>query len=152
MLSEHFEVFRKALVGQHLSHMWRGYGSAIFLEFGALREVKNRKRGISLQGQLTIMISWSWRVEDQTSILCGSWSDEELWHPTFQRLLHHPVTDLQLFGKLPELSIGFSNNMSVLSFMTNEGQPQWTIFENASENSGARAWITVEDGVVVRET
>jgi hypothetical protein len=73
------ETFRDALIGLPLSHVWRGYGSAIFLEFGRLTP-RTRRSGEAgnPRGELGLMIQWSWRIEDTVSILCGSWSQEHL--------------------------------------------------------------------------
>jgi hypothetical protein len=40
------------------------------------------------------MIQWSWRIEDTVSILCGSWSQEHLWEPTFDLLRNKAVVEL----------------------------------------------------------
>jgi hypothetical protein len=73
------------LVGMKVSHLWRGYGSAIFLEFGNLSPGSARRDGSpgNPMGEITIGIEWSWRIENATSIICGSWSEEELWAPAF---------------------------------------------------------------------
>ena len=49
--------FLVALRGEPVTHAWRGYGSAIFLEFGALRE-RPRRDGTpgSPEGDLGLMI------------------------------------------------------------------------------------------------
>lgn len=79
------EHFREAAKGMAVSHIWRGHGSALFIEFGELTS-GTRKRGDGspgpLEGQIGLMIEWSWRIEDERSIVCGSWSDDELWKPT----------------------------------------------------------------------
>lgn len=126
-----FENLRRALLGTELGHVWRGHGSALFLEFGQLRPGKRRRDGTSGTpvGDFTLMIEWSWRVEAATSIVCGSWSDEELWPPTFGRLIGARVSDVELFGRLPEISVGLTNGMFVASFMTSEGDPEWAIID-----------------------
>jgi hypothetical protein len=75
------------------------------------------------------MIQWSWRVEDANSILCGSWSEEPLWKPTFDLLRNKTVAELSVVGRLPEIVISLSESLYVLSFMTAEGDPQWTLFD-----------------------
>jgi hypothetical protein len=40
------EQYRRRLIGLNLAHVWRGYGSAIFLEFGELRERKTANHAI----------------------------------------------------------------------------------------------------------
>ncbi len=150
MVPDPFRSFETALIGKPVTHVWRGYGSALFLEFGALTEcmVGKKHPRKSLHGEYSIMIEWSWRIEDASSILCGSWSDEVLWQPTFERLLDRPVVGLSVWGRLPELVIDLADGLSVISFMTADGQPSWTIFERSLSGETSR-WITVEDGKIV---
>src|SRR5580692_9744988 len=96
------QIFRDALIGLPVSHFWRGYGSAIFLEFGRLtpRTRRSGKAG-NLRGELGLMIQWSWRIENAASILCGSQSEERLWEPTFDLLRNKLVAELSVAGRLP---------------------------------------------------
>lgn len=73
-------AFAAPLIGLPVAHSWRGYGSAIFLEFGALT-AQTRMNGTPAnpRGEMGLMIQWSWRIEGRRSILCGSWSDEARW-------------------------------------------------------------------------
>src|SRR5687767_6475671 len=91
------------LVGMTVSHLWRGYGSAIFLEFGALSPGSVRRDGTPGNpiGEIAIGIEWSWRIEEETSIICGSWSKEELCEPAFDLIRNAQVTGLSLFGRIP---------------------------------------------------
>lgn len=124
----------------------------MFLEFGKLKEVVRPRSGRhNLQGDYSIMVEWSWRVEGETSILGGSWSDEQLWPTISEALRGRFVHEINVFGKLPELLIQLSGNVNVVTFMTAEGQPQWTIFENTPDSEGGPNWITVEDGQIVRQ-
>jgi len=75
------------------------------------------------------MIGWSWRIEGPSTILCGSWSDEELWHPTFQKLLGQTVVEISTFGRLPEIAVSLSDGLHIASFMTFEGDPDWALFD-----------------------
>jgi hypothetical protein len=54
------QPFRHALIGLPLSCLWRGYGSAIFLEFGRLT-ASYRRSGESTNptDELGLMIQWS---------------------------------------------------------------------------------------------
>jgi hypothetical protein len=36
---------------------------------------------------MTLMIQWSWRIENKRSIICGSWSEEEYWQQAFAAML-----------------------------------------------------------------
>jgi hypothetical protein len=129
------QTFRDPLIGLPLSHLWRGTGSAIFLEFGRLT-VRTRRDGTTgnPRGEFGLMIQWSWRIEDSTSILCGSWSEEPLWEPTFDLLRNKAVLELCLFVRLPEIAVALSENLYVSSFMTAEGDPQWVLFDRQAAN------------------
>ena len=122
------KAFTSGLRGKRVSHVWRGYGSALFLEFGKLAETRklNGKRGQPV-GEVTLMIEWSWRVENKTSILGGSWSNERRWPKLFERLVGRKVKSVELFGRLPEVAVALSNGLRVISFMTADGQPSWAV-------------------------
>ena len=89
------------------------------------------------------MIHWSWRIENAASILCGSWSEEPLWVPTFDLLRNKVVVELSVVGRLPEIVVGLSDGFYVSSFMTAEGDPQWSLFDR---RSGTVRWLCVRDG------
>lgn len=127
-------TFRDALIGLPLSHFWRGHGSAIFLEFGRLTPT-TRRTGVTgnPRGELSLMVEWSWRIENRTSILCGSWSDEHLWEPTFDLLRNRAVVDLSVVGRLPEVVVALAEDRYVSSFMTAEGDPSWALFDRRGD-------------------
>src|SRR5438046_2641291 len=111
--------FQDVLIGMPVSHIWRGHGSALFLEFGNLsNNVGGDGKVREPTGELGVMIEWSWRIEHAQSILCGSWSDEALWQPTFDRLLGRVIVGVDLFARIPELTIAFKGNLHLASFMT----------------------------------
>jgi hypothetical protein len=150
MASSTLQRYRDTLVGMKLTHTWRGHGSAIFLEFGALAQ-RMRLDGSpgETEGELGVMVQWSWRIEGGHSIICGSWSDDDLWEPALLRLQSSTVENLDVFGKLPELAVALSNGHSVVSFMTSEGDPQWALFDRRSPT---RRWLCVRDGRLIEET
>lgn len=113
-----------------VSHVGRGHGSALFIELGALAP-RTRRDGSAGEpgGEVGLMIEWSWRIEDGQSIACGSWSDEDLWSPTFARLIGRMVENVSTFGRLPEVMVRLSGDLHVASFMTAEGDPAWTLFD-----------------------
>lgn len=93
------------------------------------------------------MIEWSWRIETETSIVCGSWSDDKDWASAFVPLIGRAVEDVTLHGRLPELMVALSGGRYVSSFMTAAGQPAWVIFEN-TDSGGQPRWIRIEAGTV----
>lgn len=140
------QTFRDPLIGLPLSHLWRGHGSAIFLEFGRLTaSIRTRRDGTPYdpEGEFGLMIQWSWRVENTASILCGSWSEESLWEPTFDLLRNKTVAELSVVGRLPEIVIALSEGLYVSSFMTAEGDPQWALFDR--RNATLRT-LSVQEG------
>lgn len=120
--------FIDALIGKTVSHVWRGHGSAIVLEFGVLTP-RTRIGAASGQavGELSLMIQWSWRIERPRSILGGSWSSEGRWPGMFEKLKDATVSEVQINGQLPEICVALSNGLRVASFMTTEGQPEWAV-------------------------
>lgn len=121
--------FLGLLQGKVVSHVWRGYGSTMFVEFGDLVPGRPRRDGTigNPTGELTLMIQWGWRIERERSIYGGSWSSERRWPTMFRKLIGATVTDAELFGRLPEISVGLSTGLHVVSFMTAEKQPEWAI-------------------------
>jgi hypothetical protein len=131
MTTPSFEDFRRALIGLDVSHAWLGYGSALFLELGRLKPGRPRRDGAigNPKGDITVMIEWSWRIEESVSIICGSCTGKERWRPTLDLLLGATVVDISLFGRLPEISLHLSNGLFVVSFMTDEGDPEWALLD-----------------------
>jgi hypothetical protein len=150
---EIFGAFASPVIGLPVSHVWRGYGSALFLEIGRLHQPR-RKNGsmlrpdgtpLQLRGEWTVMIEWSWRIEGPRSILCGSWSDEKRWPRAFGLLKNANIISAKVFGNLPEIEIILSNNVRVLSFNTSNGDPAWSLLDKREPPT---RWISVERGVL----
>lgn len=133
-----FESFSSSLIGLPVSRVWQGYGSAIFLEFGDVQPRRRRDGSPgNPRGQWTLMIEWSWRIEGKRKIWCGSWSDGERWPRAFSRLQGAKVVSASLFGRLPEIALRLSNGLSVVSMMTAEGDPAWSLI--ARDHGGSKS-------------
>lgn len=142
--SEAFESFRSNLIGSRISHVWRGYGSAISIEIGNLTPIVNKMgRPLQPEGTMSLWVEWSWRIEDDNSILCGSWSEEELWEPALERFKEAQITSCELFGALPEIALTVDSGLRFLSFSTTDGQPQWHFIDKRTETT---RWFSVRDG------
>lgn len=139
-----FLALAAQLEGIEVTQLWRGHGSALFLELGTLapRQRRDCSPGHP-EGEVSLGIEWSWRIENANAIVCGSWSDEKLWELTFQLLRNRKVEQLKLFGRLPEVSLSLSGDLHLLSFSTTEGQPQWSI---ADRRGNDHVWFSVRDG------
>lgn len=125
-----FDSFTQPLIGLPVSNVWRGHGSALFLEFGALDAPRVRKDGSAAPagGQMSLMVEWSWRIEGRHSIIAGSWSDERTWSRAFRCLTGATVREAKLFGRLPEIELVLSNDARLLSF-NSPGDPCWMLFD-----------------------
>lgn len=144
--TEAFEAFAASLIGLPISHVWRGYGSAIFIELGKLQPVARRDGSPGNPvGEVSLGIEWSWRIEDQTSIRCGSWSEEVLWEPALDTLRAAQIARCELFGFLYEVAITTEGGVRFLSFSTTDGQPQWHFVDR---RDGPAPWFTVRDGML----
>ncbi len=141
---ETFDRFAASLIGLPISHLWRGYGSALFIEFGKLHPVANLDGSSGHpEGEVSLGVEWSWRIEDRTSIRCGSWSEETLWEPAFDMLRHTQVAKCELFGVLPEVSVNTDGGIRFLSFSTTDGQPRWHFVDR---RDGPPRWFSVREG------
>ncbi|WHI44681.1 hypothetical protein ACJJIW_05465 [Microbulbifer sp. JMSA004] len=96
------------LQGAKVSYAWRGHGSAIFLELG---ELTQSKRGNNPSGDQTIMIEWSWRLENKDSILLGSWSDPDEIKRFPKLLVDTNIKKIDFFSRIPELEISLSKDL-----------------------------------------
>ncbi|MGH6613742.1 hypothetical protein [Sphingomonas sp.] len=142
--AEQFEILAAGLIGEPISHMWRGHGSAVFIEIGELSPwTKNDGSPGDPEGRVLLGVEWSWRIQDEKSIRCGSWSDETLWEPGFDQLRGISIRDCTLFGALPEIQLTTQTGVSFMSFSTTDGQPQWRIVDRRGERN---RWFTVRDG------
>ena len=117
----------------------------MFLEFGELSKTRklNGKRGQPF-GDLSLMVEWSWRVENKNAILGGSWSNERRWPRLFKRLVGSKVKSVELFGHLPEIAVNLSNGLRVVSFMTADGQPSWVVIAHKPSNGS----LSVKGGML----
>jgi hypothetical protein len=144
-----FDAFVSPLIGLPVAHVWQGHGSAIFLEFGTLTpRVRRDGSPGHPEGEMGLMVEWSWRIEGWRSILCGSWSDEERWPRAFACLTKATVAGATTFGRLPEIDLALSTGVHVVSLMTATGDPVWTLFDR---RGGRDRWLCVRRGRLIVE-
>lgn len=128
-----------------VSHVWFGHGSALFLELGALSDGRKRRKDGSVgnaQGEITVMVDFSWRVERQRSILCGSGDSKKSWASASKKLLGASVLSAQVVGRIPELELKLSNGLWLVTFTHYEGQPTWAVGFKAL----GLGWLCVKGG------
>ena len=153
--NKEFDELIKPIVGLPISWVWRGYGSAIFLEIGELtsEKKKSRKDGkewISYTGQYGVMIEWSWRIERPKSIYFGSWSTVKVIDNRLMNLKDKTIEKIEVSGRLPELIIKLSGGLWIHSFMMAEGQTQWCLF--LDRKTVPHQWLKSEYGRLFKES
>jgi hypothetical protein len=63
--------------------------------------------------------------------------------PTFDLLRNKPVVELSAVGRLPEIVVALTEGLYVSSFMTAEGDPQWSLFDR---RGGTLRTLSILDG------
>ena len=107
-----------------ISQVSRGYGSAIFLELG---ELKENVKGLSPFGESTVSIEWSWRIENKNSIILGSWSEDHEIDKVTSILHGLTIKNITFFARLKEIQLELNKGYWLSSFATAEGNPEWSI-------------------------
>lgn len=115
---EEAQLFVTPYIGMRLSRVRQGNGSAIFFEIGELTDNK---------GELTVMIEWSWRVENIEEIIFGSFSEPSEFPAQLEKLEGLTLKGLSFQSRLPEVVLELSGSMWVCSFSTVEGDPEWAL-------------------------
>ncbi|MBJ2154019.1 hypothetical protein [Paracoccus sp. IB05] len=139
-----FTTLASSMAGLSINHVWRGHGSAVFLEIGALTPTLRRDGSAgNPEGQIGLTLESSWRIEDNYSIICGSWSDDSLWQPSFDRLKIGRIVNCDLFGALPEVAITTDGGVRFVSFSTTDGQPQWSLVDRRNKPD---RWLSIRGG------
>jgi hypothetical protein len=135
-----------------IGHVWRGYGSALFLELGSLtpRFLANGRRMRNDCGEFTAGIEWSWRIEDANRILAGSWSEESHWDTFFRQVLGTTLVGISLFARIPEIELDLSNGLHLCSMMTAEGDPAWHISNHIDAHKSIS--VSIHDGILCWES
>ena len=143
---EDFEKFIKdKVVGIPITHMWRGYGSSIFFEIGNLSQPVELDDTGQPEGKMSIGVEGNWRIEIGNSIDAGSGDHIQILDEVLYSLSGCSISDITLFGSIPELEIIISNNCRFLSFSTTRGQPEWYIVDRTTD---CERWISIKNGVL----
>lgn len=128
---DRFRELTRPLIGLPISCAERGFGSAVMLELGEVtyhtRIYPRRGEFIHTEGEVSLLLEWSWRVEGPGSIQFGSWSTNPRITRGVASLQGHTILEVGLDGRLPELVLTLDGKRWLHTFMTAEGQPRWSI-------------------------
>ena len=145
-MDEQFNSIRTALLGLPLSNVWRGHGSALFLEFGNLTE-RTRVNGTigNSWGQISVGLEFSWRIEFDRVIVCGSGGNREIWDTHLKRIRGATAATLSVFGRVPELCLELSTGHRLLTFSLDESGPEWALTDRRGSED---IWLYFEKGTI----
>jgi hypothetical protein len=123
---EEFPMLIAPLVGLRVALPWKSYGSMVFLELGQLTAVDSTRRD-HLVGEATISVTWDWRVEHNSSVLYGSSNTGPRIERGLSGLLGVTIASMSVAGRVPELTVSFSNGHVLRSMIMVTGEPEWMI-------------------------
>ena len=124
------EKILTGLVGLPVSHVWFSDHSVVYLELGDLKpNPKQRGDGSQMNpnGEMSIYCGYDWRIEDHNSIVCSRDNPDKTRKNVFESLKDTEVIEVGLFGRIPELSVGFSSGLWLATYGLSEGDPDWTV-------------------------
>ena len=119
-----------SLVGHTVSHIWFGDYSALYLELGELTPSKLIRRDGSSgnpRGEFTVYTGFDWRIERPRSVYGSRDCTRRRQKTITAKLLGTRVTSAGVYGRLPELQIGFSSGMWLTTFGIGRGDPDWSV-------------------------
>lgn len=132
----------QGLIGLSVSLPWKGYGSAIFLELGDLVQRCGGRRRIRDEGEACIHIGWDWRCEAGNRVLFGSSNRRPAIEHGIQALRSSKITSIVINGKVPELSVDFSNGYRLISAAMLPDGSEWSV------RFGESSYLLVAKGVL----
>ena len=121
-MSINFSDAVKPLVHKPVGRVWKGYGSAIFLEIGQLTP-ETFRGSESLHGDFCISIEWDWRVELGSNILFGSSNSRPEIVEQLHKLENSSIQSIQMVGHIPELLISLSTGYRIHTMSMVDGEP-----------------------------
>ncbi|MDB2686815.1 DUF3027 domain-containing protein [Mariniblastus sp.] len=134
-----FSELTRPLIGQPITHAWKGYGSAIFLEIGELDSSQRRDNAC----EHCIAIEWDWRVEFDGKVLFNSSNSTPIISDRVAQLKDAEIKSITHYGDIPELLIHLSTGHRIRTAVMATGDPEWSI------RVGGGAWLHVVDGALV---
>ena len=117
-----FQKLIAPLIGMTISHPWKGYGSTIFLELGALTEGRNNPKG-----DACITVEDDWRVENDQSIVFGSSESASEISRSLPSIAGLKIRDIFVDGAPPEICVHLTNGNRLRTMAAAPGDPQWSI-------------------------
>ena len=124
------ETLLTDLIGMPVSHVWFSDYSVFYLELGILTPNEKRRRDgsqMNPRGQMATYAGFDWRIERPLSIFCSRDSSRRQRESICQSLVGTKITEATPFGRIPELSVGFSSGVWLTTFGLSRGDPDWRV-------------------------
>lgn len=121
-----FNNLVRPLLSMEVSLPWRGIGTAVFIELGELQPM-SRPRQKGQDGEACVSSLWDWRIENEKKIICGSSNSRPKMENAIGSLKHLKIKAITIDGRIPELTVHFSNGKLLRSIAMASGDPQWNI-------------------------
>lgn len=137
-----FQKETEQILGLPINYVWRGHGTALFIEFGDLAKEEGRNHP---QGEFSLMLDCDWRIEKPRSILIGSYYSTKRIDNQIKKLVGCKVAKIEIIGYLPEIIISLSPNFRIVSFTSYNNQPDWGLF------LPDKSWLCCKRGKIIRE-
>ena len=152
-----FDKDLSGLTDMKVSHVWLGYGDALFLECDRLKKEKqalSKKDGTFktlLVGQVTFMLSCAWRVENRYTVAYGIDSGQRMLSHRTKKMVGSSIESVKTTGRIPELTIALQNGQVIRTFQSFKGPPQWSIgFDDLALINIEPEWKTNDVSVWLR--
>ena len=123
---EEFNALVQPLIGLVVSRPWKSDGAALYLELGTLRPYET-PRGPRTRGEAHVFAGYVWRVEDGTKILYGSSTDRGEIESAITLLQNTTLQTMSASGRVPELTLEFSNGQCLRTMAVGTGDPEWSV-------------------------
>jgi hypothetical protein len=123
---EEFQALVQPLIGLPVSRPWKSDGAALYFELGTLTSYET-PRGLRAKGEAHIFAGWTWRVEAGAKILCGSSTDRSEIESAIALLRNTTLQAMSASGRVPELTLQFSNGYCLRTMATDAGGPEWSV-------------------------
>lgn len=134
--------------GLAVTHVWHGYGQALFVELGQLTPSdKVRRDGTSRNptGQVSIEFHGGWRIEIDRRIGCGDKAEPDEIERIVASLMGRTAAHLTTMGQLPEIVLALNGGYRLVSFTATAGDPDWAVVDR---RAGPARWFDVRDGAI----
>ena len=134
---------RQRLSELAVTHVWSGYDTELFLEFGQLKSSRLTRNPV---GQASLMFEGEWQLAVSDRVMAGSGDGDGGAEVVSSILLGKSVADLVFIDGTFDLSVVFSGSGCLSSIKSNAVESDWTIFIRQSDDSSVV--LSIENGLL----